>query len=289
MSVFFRTLVASLMLVASLFSGVAYAALELTLEMTSEVALSNPHDLALSPDGKYLFVSDVGNNRIAILDPDTLALVGEFGSDHQAGTHDVDFDDKGNVYVADTHNNRVTIYRLDGLEATLTGELSDAIRGPEGVVVHPNGNIYVAGAWSNNLVAYRNGKVVAQLTGNNRMLRLSPELKTRQELSGEPFNFNGVRYQAVREDGSLIAADKNNHQVKAISADGKLIAVFGSGDPGQWPAGFKTPEGVETRGKRLWISDSGNNRVLRFLSNSTTPSCVASRYWLAPIVIAELS
>lgn len=285
MSVFFRTLVASLMLVASLFSGVAYAALELTLEMTSEVALSNPHDLALSPDGKYLFVSDVGNNRIAILDPDTLALVGEFGSDHQAGTHDVDFDDKGNVYVADTHNNRVTIYRLDGLEATLTGELSDAIRGPEGVVVHPNGNIYVAGAWSNNLVAYRNGKVVAQLNGlssphdvaltnegdiwlsdagNNRMLRLSPELKTRQELSGEPFNFNGVRYQAVREDGSLIAADKNNHQVKAISADGKLIAVFGSGDPGQWPAGFKTPEGVETRGKRLWISDSGNNRVLRF-------------------------
>jgi DNA-binding beta-propeller fold protein YncE len=276
------------MFVSGLFGNVANAAnetLELKLEATSDAALGNPHDLKLSPDGKYLFVSDVQNNRIAILDPETLALLGEFGSDHQAGTHDVDFDKDGNVYVADTHNNRVTIYRLKGLQATLTGELSDGIRGPEGVAVHPNGNVYVAGAWSGNLVAYRDGKIIAQLNGlssphdvsvteqgdlwlsdagNNRMLRLSPELKILQELSGSPFNFNGVRYQSVREDGSLIAADKNSHQVKAISADGKLLAVFGSGEPGKWPAGFKTPEGVETRGQRVWISDSGNDRVLRF-------------------------
>ncbi len=71
----------------------------------STVPLDNPHDLNLLPDGNYLFVSDVGDNRIAILDPKSLALVDEFGSDHQSGTHDIDFDDKGRAYVADTNNN----------------------------------------------------------------------------------------------------------------------------------------------------------------------------------------
>ena len=48
----------------------------------SDTFLENPHDLKLSPDGKYLFVSDVGNNRVAILDPETLALLSSFGADH---------------------------------------------------------------------------------------------------------------------------------------------------------------------------------------------------------------
>lgn len=278
-------LIRNLFIAAGLISGAAFAAPELTLEQTSKVTLGNPHDLKLSPDGKALFVSDVNNNRIVVLDPVSLAKIGEFGSDHQAGTHDVDFDAQGNVYVADTHNNRVTIYQLDGLAASLTGELSASIRGPEGVATHANGRVYVAGAWSGNVVAYKDGKVVGQLdglrsphdlavttqgdiwlsdAGNNRMLRLSPELKVLQELSGAPYNFNGVRYQAIRSDGSLIVADKNNHQIKMISATGELLAVFGSGKPGKWPQAFKTPEGVETRGRQVWISDSGNNRVVRF-------------------------
>src|SRR5210317_1064791 len=122
--------------------------IELTFLKGSTVDLSNPHDLKLSADGKFLFVSDVGNNRIAILDPDSLALIDEFGVDHQSGTHDIDFDEKGRAYVADTHNNRVTIYNMNGLEAELVGELSENIRGPEGGLVHPNGLVYVACAWS---------------------------------------------------------------------------------------------------------------------------------------------
>ncbi len=114
----------------------------------SVTGLENPHDLKLSPDARFLFVSDVGNNRIAILDPDTLALVGEFGSDHQSGTHDIDFDRQGRAYVADTHNNRVTVYAVDGTSASLIAEISERVRGPEGVLAHPNGRVYVAGAWS---------------------------------------------------------------------------------------------------------------------------------------------
>lgn len=251
----------------------------------SDVLLENPHDLKLSPDGKYLFVSDVGNNRIAILDPEGLTLVSAFGADHQSGTHDIDFDRQGRAYVADTHNNRVTIYDMEGTKAVLTGELSAGIRGPEGVLAHPNGRIYVAGAWSGNLVAYEDGKVVAELeglssphdlertpdgdiwladAGNDRMVLLSPDLEIQKELKGPPYDFDGVRYQDVLDDGTLIAADKNNHQVKVIAPDGTLLAVLGSGRPEKGEGKFRTPEGVEVRGETLWISDSGNDRVVKY-------------------------
>ena len=65
---------------------IAAQPLKAVFEQESNVPLSNPHDLKLSPDGRYLLVSDVGNNRIAILDPDSLVLLGQFGADHQSGT-----------------------------------------------------------------------------------------------------------------------------------------------------------------------------------------------------------
>ena len=259
--------------------------LQLKFISASTVELNNPHDLKLSQDGKYLFVSDVGKNRIAVLNPNTLEFITEFGSDHQSGTHDIDFSADGRAYVADTHNNRVAIYDMDGATAQLVGELTERIRGPEGVLVHRNGRIYVAGAWSNNVVAYKNGQVVAELrglssphdleetiggdiwladAGNDRMLLLSSELDIKGELSGKRYNFNGVRYQDVLSDGTLIVADKNNHQVKFIGIDGRLLLVLGEKKRGKGRGKFTTPEGIEVKDSTLWISDSGNDRVVKY-------------------------
>ena len=247
--------------------------------------LSNPHDIKLSPDGKHLFVSDVGNDRVVVLDADSLAQVDAFGGDILDGTHDVDFDDKGQLYVADTHKGRVAIFAMQGTRGELAGSLDDRISGPEGVLVHPNGMIYVAGAWSNNLVAYRDGEVAHELrglsaphdlelapdgrlwladAGNDRILLLSETLEKLGELSGEPFKFDGVRYLDVMPDGILIAADKDTHSVKVIDPRGKLLATLGNGRPGKGEGVFRTPEGVEISGDILWLSDSGNNRVVKY-------------------------
>ncbi len=278
----FRTSVALLLLLQT---SATLAAPAVEYLGASSIDLENPHDLKLSPDGRYLFVSDVGNDRVVILDPTSLEFVATFGADHQSGTHDVDFDDAGRVYVADTHNNRVTVYAMDGTEATLVGELSDRIRGPEGVLAHPNGRVYVAGAWSGNVVAYEGAKVVAELSGlssphdlehapsgdiwladsgNDRMLLLSTELEVKLELKGEPYNFDGVRYQDVLPDGTLVVADKNNHVVKVIAPDGRLLIVIGTGRAAKGPGRFRTPEGVEAEDGILWISDSGNDRVVKY-------------------------
>ncbi|UCD68154.1 MAG: NHL repeat-containing protein [Betaproteobacteria bacterium] len=259
--------------------------LSVVYQSASNTPLSNPHDVKLSPDGKYLFVSDVGNNRVVLLDPETLLFVGAFGDDHQSGTHDVDFDAQGRAYVADTHNNRVTIYRMEGTRATLVGELNEGVRGPEGVLIHSNGRVYVAGAWSGNVVAYEGGRVVSELDGlssphdleeaadgniwlsdsnNHRVLLVSPDLKILRELSRDVYGFNGVRYMDLLDDGTLVAADKNNHQIKFIAPDGRLLLVMGSGRREEGPDKFATPEGVEIRGNTIWFSDSGNDRVVKY-------------------------
>lgn len=256
-----------------------------TFEAASKAPLSNPHDIKLSPDGSRLFVSDVGNNRVVILDPHSLSYIASFGADEQNGTHDVDFDARGRLYVADTHNHRTAIYELRGNDARLVGELSEQIRKPEGVLAHPNGRVYVTGAGSGNIVAYLSGRVVAEQgglsaphdvelapngdiwvadAGNNRMLLMSPDLKIRRELSGAPYNFSGQRYLDVASNGTLIIADKYTHSVKVITGDGALLATIGDGRGGRGPNRFRTPEGVELVGDKLWIADSGNDRIVRY-------------------------
>jgi len=277
-----------ILLIALLFVSTHALANDLSVvyQAASSTPLDNPHDLKLSPDGKYLFVSDLGNNRVVLLDPETLSFVSAFGADHQSGTHDVDFDAQGQAYVADTHNNRVTIYRMDKTRATLTGELKGRVRGPEGVLVHSNGRVYVAGAWSGNVVAYENGRVVNELSGlsfphdleetadgdiwlsdsgNSRVLLVSPDLTILRELSRKTYDFNGVRYMDLLADGTLVAADKNSHQIKFIGTDGKLRLVLGSGRRDVGPDKFATPEGVEVRGDTVWFSDSGNDRVVKYV------------------------
>ncbi len=177
----------------------------------------------------------------------------------------------------------------NGAKASLVSEIKGRFRGPEGVLAHPNGLIYVAGAWSGNFVAYKDGKVIAELkglssphdlerapngdiwladAGNDRLLLLSADLKIKRELKGTPYNFDGVRYQDVLQDGTLIVADKNNHQVKVIGPDGKLLLVLGTGRPERGPGKFTTPEGIEVMGDTLWISDSGNDRVVKGTSKN---------------------
>lgn len=261
------------------------ADLSATFQAASNTPLNNPHDLKLSPDGRYLLVSDTGNSRVVLLNPETLQPVTSFGEDHQSGTHDVDFDAQGLVYVADTHNNRVIIYQLKDTQVTRMAELSERIRGPEGVLVHSSGRVYVAGAWSGNVVVYQDHRVVNELkglssphdleetadgniwlsdSGNHRLLLLSPELRVLRELTRQDYQFDGVRYMDLLPDGTLIAADKNNHQIKFIRPDGKLVLTLGSGRPEKGPDRFITPEGVEVRGNHVWLSDSGNNRIVRY-------------------------
>lgn len=281
-----RTLLrGSLCLVMLLTTSLSFAEWRFEFLGGSSTPLSNPHDIKLSLDGKLLFVSDVGSGRVVGLDAETLQFVGAFGADILSGTHDVDLDESGQMYIADTHNGRVAIFATEGTQGELIGSLSERLSGPEGVLVHPNGMIYVAGAWSNNVVAFRDGEVAYELrglsaphdlevapdgriwladAGNDRILLLSQSLEIVSELSGPLFGFDGVRYLDVMPDGTVVAADKNSHTVKIIDPSGRLLATLGTGRPGKGEGVFRTPEGVDSAGDTLWLSDSGNDRIVKY-------------------------
>jgi DNA-binding beta-propeller fold protein YncE len=265
--------------------GADAASLEFRLVATSAENLAEPHDIVLSPDAEHLFVADNGNNRIVVLDAATLREVGVFGHGELAGPHDVVFDKIGRLLVADTHNHRIAIYEIDGFDGRLVGSLQGRIRAPEGVGIHADGRVFATGAASGNLVVYDGENIVGEVGGfssphdvefdssgrtwvadaaNNRVVRLNATLEIELVLSGSPYAFSGPRYLDFDSAGRLYVADKYSNQVKIIAPDGELLHVLGTGDAGKGEGVFRNPEGVEIRGQDIWISDTYNNRIVRY-------------------------
>ena len=79
--------------VASTFKQVH--AFELTFEAHSAQVFARPHDITLSPDQRYLYVADNNNDRIAVLDPQSMALLGSFGDGEVSEPLDVVFQKDG--------------------------------------------------------------------------------------------------------------------------------------------------------------------------------------------------
>ena len=259
------------------------------LVAVSEENFAQPHDIVLSPGGKFLYVADNGNDRIAILDAFTLKLRAFLGEGEVAEPHDVVFDADNRLLVADTGNSRIAIYEINNdRSGQLVAELRDHIRRPEGVAVHPDGRVLATGAASNNLVVYLGGKVVAERGGfsaphdvefdragaiwvadasNDRMVQLNEKLEVTRILEGPNYGFNGPRYMDFDDANRMYVADKYSNAVKVIAANGNMLKVLGQTKNGKGTGVFNRPEGVEIRGSDIWFADTYNDRIVRYRFN----------------------
>lgn len=253
--------------------------------VSDQKLLDNPNGLKLSLDGKRLFVADTDNDRIVVLDPNTLEFAGEFGNGHLDGVRDIDIDRRGILYAADTHNNRIAIYDIASVTPRLIGELRGSFSRPEGVLTHPNGNVYVSGLWSRNIVAFRNGKVVAIADSlsaphalelardgriwvsdpsKNQLLILSSQLKLERIINGTIEGFHNPHDIKLLANGSVIIVEKFEHRIRILSLGGKTTQVIGDGLPSDGEGKFRLPSKVESCGMFIWVADSGNNRIVRY-------------------------
>lgn len=258
---------------------------ELIYEAHSAQAFAQPHDITLSSDQRYLYVADNNNDRIAVLDPGSLALLGSFAEGELSEPHDVVFQSDSRLLVADTGNSRIAIYEVSGTKGQLVGEYTGDFYRPEGVAVHPNGRIYVTGASSNNIVAIENGKMLAKVgglssphdvavtadgsiwiadAGNDRLVRMSEDLKTLTILEGKPYHFDGPRYLDLDSEGRLYVADKYAHKIKVLTPGNQLLYTLGEDRSGLGPGLFNRPEGVVIYKNQVWFSDTYNNRIVRY-------------------------
>jgi len=207
-----------------------------------------------------------------------------------ATTHGVAFDSSGNLWVADAASNRVVRFSppfTNDMSTNLvigqpnstvsTPSTSQAgLRAPYGVAFDSSGDLWVSDA------------------GNNRVLEFKPPFSTGMAASlviGQS-NFTGEAYSntatgfwaptalAFDSSGNLWVADFVNSRVLEFSApfsSGMAASlVLGQADYtsdvfGTTQNAFWAPSGLAfDNAGSLWVSDSGNNRVLEFIAPFTT-------------------
>jgi len=289
---------ALVLMLAATSPAVAGDGLSFQRESESPRTLSKPHDIVLSRSGRYLLAADLGNDAIQVLDPLTLKIVSSFGKDILNSPHDVAVARDGRVLVADTANNRIAVFRFMGVGAhgksrvSLLASWSDGIDWPEGVDAGPDGRVYVGNVGSHSVAILKDGRVVKRVggpgnlplefsrphdvevtadgrvivvdSGNNRLQILDLDLNLVKVLAGAPYNFHEPKYVALDTEGRLYVADEYNSQVKIFDRDYAPVAFIGSGQQGDGPGQLNWPEGVFVDGTRIWISDTYNDRILRY-------------------------
>ncbi len=254
------------------------------IAMASACGYRLPVGGALSPDHKHLVFAETERSRLVMLDARTLSYEGDIGADVLNRPSDISFGADGMLYVADQGRDRVAAFKpqADGVYR-YAFDIKGGLSAPGGVLARPDGTVYVSSAKTGTVVAFRGGKEIARAAGldrpghmaaaldggllvveegRNRILKFSPDLARPGEPVALSQSLNEPRALSVGGDGDLIVSEKTSSQIKVFDPQGRLLETIGSGTAGFGPAAINDPGGIAMKGENLWVSDSGNGRIV---------------------------
>ncbi len=176
--------------------------------------LNSPSACSVDTAGD-LFIADTGNNAIREVTPNgniaTVAGIGTAGFSGDAGPATsaalngpagIAADDDGNLYIADTLNNRIRLVTPDGMIQTIAGGSStQAIVRPGGLALDGSGDVYFA----------------------------EPDLDLVAKLVPAATTSSGTTTTATGTATSSLAAVNAASQTTGPVAPGELITIYGTG------------------------------------------------------------
>ncbi|MHB1953016.1 MAG: NHL domain-containing protein [Sulfobacillus sp.] len=224
--------------------------------------------------------------------PNSCGFSGDGGpatSAELCGTNGVAVDSAGNLYIADTYNNRIRkVTASTGIISTVAGNgtygysgdggpaTSAELWAPQGVAVDSAGNLYIADRFNQRIrkVTASTG-IITTVAGNGASGYSGDGGPATSAKLAQPF---GV---AVDSAGNLYIADSYNNRIRKVSAiTGVITTVAGNGTYGYagdngpaTSAELSYPQGVvlDSLGN-LYIPDSYNQRIRKVSTNAILPT-----------------
>jgi len=192
------------------------------------------------------------------------------------------FDSAGNLYIADTGNNRIRIVSQDGNIATFAGTdqgstaeripaKQAALSSPNAVVVDTQNNIYINDQRNRRIRRVTPDLLIATYIGNG-----NAPFQNNQPASAVSLIIpEGI---ALDSSGALYVADFGGHRVLKVDPQTLLVTnVAGTGMAGEASENsqantspLKNPGGVAVDAARnVYVSDTGNFKVRKIASSGT--------------------
>jgi hypothetical protein len=198
--------------------------------------LDYPDGLTVDPPGHFLYIADTGNQRVRCVDLSSgiiftvagnglAAFSGDGGPATAAalnGPSGVAVDGNGNVYVADSFNERIREFSPGGMINTVAGSGATGFNGdggpaldasfghPQSPVVDRFGSIFIADLYNNRVRKVDGSGMISTVAGGAYVLG-----------DGGPAQaceFNGPWDLAFDANGDLFISDKYQYRVREVLA-----------------------------------------------------------------------
>jgi len=279
-------------------------------------SLLAPRNVALDAEG-VLYISEFGGHRVWRLRADGIVesvvgtgapgFAGDGGpaaSTQLAYPAGLAFDSAGNLYIADSSNNRVRKVTGGVISTALgTGDpgatLPNQLNLPTSVAIDAAGNLDVADSGNQRIQQLTPAGTVNTLPGVGRdlaadntgdlfiasggqVLELTPSLSIQTVAGDGSYGFhgdggdatsarlNGPVALALDTAGTLYIADQRNSRLRMVTAAGVISTIAGDGNAGAGDGELNSPGGIAVDSSgAVYIADQNNDRIQEIAGSNT--------------------